>query len=176
MRKILKNVKIITCNKDNDIIENGVIILENDKISKITTMDNFHEGLEDILLDLKGKTAIPGLINSHIHFTLRRSIGSIMHHEDTATLAFKAIRSCLNCFREGVTAARDLAHRDEVHVQLKNSINQGIIIGPRIKTAGEARVMSYGHANFLCRQIHSKDELIKELRRQINDKEYRLTV
>ncbi len=169
MRKILKNVKIITCNKDNEVIENGVIILENDKISKITTVDNFHESIDGRLLDLKGKTAIPGLINSHIHFTLRRSIGSIRHPDDIATLAFKAIRSCLNCFREGVTTARDVAHRDEVHVQLKNSINQGIIVGPRIKTAGDALVMSYGHANFLCRQIHSKEELIKELRRQIND-------
>ena len=67
-------------------------------------------------IDLHGKTVMPSLVNSHIHFTMWRSFGSIKEHRDTATQSFRAVRAGINCLRKGITSARDMGHKDEVHL------------------------------------------------------------
>jgi len=163
-----KNATIITLDGENRIIREGALAVEDGKIAEVGPASIVPASAADVV-DLKGKTIVPGLVNAHIHFTLRRSFGSVAgSHKDPATLAFRAIRTCLTCFREGVTAARDMGHKDEVHEQLRDAIRAGIVAGPRIRAAGNAIVMSYGHAHYVCHQVHGTEELAKEIRRQIN--------
>jgi len=91
-----------------------------------------------------------------------------MPRPDVATEAFNAVRALLGLLREGVTAVRDPGHDDHVHMQLRDVINNGVIFGPRMKVAGVALGMSWGHAHFVVQQIHSHDEAVAEVRRQIS--------
>lgn len=64
------NAKILTVNKDNDIIENGWVELDNGKISAIGT-GACEYGSDDI--DADGKTLTPGFIDAHTHLGLMSS-------------------------------------------------------------------------------------------------------
>lgn len=81
MSILIKNVKILPM-ADNQIIENGNIIIEDDKITYIgkTLPEKFDV---DTIIDGTGKLAMPGLINAHTHvpMTLLRSYADDMHLE-----------------------------------------------------------------------------------------------
>ena len=167
--KLYRNAKILTCNAQNEVINNGHLVVEGNTIRAVLREDT-GEFPQAESVDLTGKTIVPGLINSHIHMSLRRSFGSVSgSHKDPASLAYRVIRTCLTSLREGVTTTRDMGHKDGMHVQLRDAIEQRIISGPRIKAAGDAIVMSFGHAHFFCHQVNNTDEMIMEIRRQINN-------
>ncbi len=167
---IFCHVRVITCNAKNQVLPDGFVAIEGDRIADVGEMTGLSsrtplEG--ETRIDLSGKTIIPGLINAHIHFTMRRGLGAVTSHPDVATESFQAVRTCLNCLREGVTAARDTGHNDQVHMQLRDAVHSGLIVGPRMKVAGVALLMSWGHAHFMCQHVHSVDEAVAEVRRQV---------
>lgn len=166
---LLRNARILTM-ADDGLIEQGEVLIDGERIAGVAeghNPDRFGSAtLEEI--DLNGKTVLPGLVNSHIHFTMWRSYGSIREHPDTSSQAFRAVRSCLNCLRRGITAARDMGHKDDVHLQLRDAIDAGVILGPRVFSAGNAIVMSYGHAHFICNPVDNTSELVAAIRQQVS--------
>jgi imidazolonepropionase-like amidohydrolase len=167
---IFCHARVITCNPKDEIFHDGFIAIGGDKIlgvGEMTELSSHPQLARNTPIDLSGKTIIPGLVNAHIHFTMRRGLGRVTSHPDVATESFQAVRTCLNCLREGVTAARDMGHNDHVHMQLRDAVNSGMILGPRMKAAGEAVLMSWGHAYFMCQQVHTVDEAVAEIRRQV---------
>ena len=67
-KKIIRNARIITMNERLDILPNGNILIENGKISAITT-----QSLEDTdaeITDAEWMFLLPGLINSHTHLPM----------------------------------------------------------------------------------------------------------
>ena len=166
--KVLHNAKIITMS-DRSIVAKGSVAIEDGRIVDIQQGQQASwpgSGVEH--LDMRGRTILPSLVNSHIHFTMWRAFGSIREHRDTATQCIRAIRAGVNCLRHGVTAARDMGHRDEVHLQLRDAIDAGLIEGPRIFSAGDAIVMSFGHAHFICCPVDDSAQLVAEIRRQVS--------
>ncbi len=68
MKTLLKNAKIITCDNGR-VIENGYMATEGDKIlfvSDVLPMD-FEA---DEIIDVGGKTIMPGLVNAHSHVAM----------------------------------------------------------------------------------------------------------
>jgi imidazolonepropionase-like amidohydrolase len=167
--KVLHNARIITM-ADPPVIGNGSVAIEDGRIVDIQQgMRPGGSGSGIEYVDMGGKTLMPALVNSHIHFTMWRSFGSIREHRDTASQCIRAIRASLNCLRKGVTAAREMGHRDDVHLQLRNAIDAGLLEGPRIFSAGNAIVMSYGHAHFICCPVDDTAQLVAAIRQQVGE-------
>ncbi|MBE5738236.1 MAG: amidohydrolase [Clostridiales bacterium] len=66
MKKILKNAIIVTMNKDNEIIKNGQIEIENNLITYVG-VSRESEGEE---IDIKGNILMPGFVNTHCHLAM----------------------------------------------------------------------------------------------------------
>lgn len=64
MKILIKNAEIITMNDENDIVF-GDLLIENDRIAKIGK--DLHLNDIDKIIDAKGKTVIPGFVQTHIH-------------------------------------------------------------------------------------------------------------
>lgn len=97
------------------------------------------------IIDLQGKTIMPGFIDSHVHFGL--SIENQM--ANLARFASERIvRSAVNArntLMAGVTTARDLGGTDR---GVRDSITQGLILGPRIHLAITPLSPTGGHTDF----------------------------
>ncbi len=64
----IKNGTVVTLGKNNRIIENGAVLIENNMIKKIGKESDFKNLQKNTeLLDAKGKLIMPGFINNHMH-------------------------------------------------------------------------------------------------------------
>ena len=68
---MIHNGTVITMNSDFDIIENGVVCIENDKLVKIESLKSdspFPDG--KTIIDAQGGIILPGLVNTHTHLPM----------------------------------------------------------------------------------------------------------
>jgi imidazolonepropionase-like amidohydrolase len=99
------------------------------------------------VIDLSRATVVPGLIDCHAHL-----IGEISSNSLAATLttsgaqdAFSGVRHARQTLLAGFTTVRDVGtYRAFVDVALRDAINNGTVIGPRMAVAGPYITVSGG--------------------------------
>jgi imidazolonepropionase-like amidohydrolase len=162
---VLKNARMISNYK---VLDRVWVAIEKGKIIRVTEEEVVAQDSDEII-DLTGKTILPGLVNSHIHFTSRRVFGTLKLNMDQTlgTMALRAARSALCCLRDGITTARDMGHKHQIELDLKVAIEKGVLVGPRIKCSGGGIVMNDGHGHLTGHQVYSQDEALAETRKQI---------
>jgi imidazolonepropionase-like amidohydrolase len=133
--------------KANDAQAQMTIVVERDKIisvSKGFTPKTIH----DTLIDLSKKTVMPGLIDMHVHLENETSKDQPLQRFtlNEADIAFRSTVFARKTLLAGFTTVRDLGGTG-VNTALRNAINQGLVIGPRIFSAGKSIATTGGHAD-----------------------------
>lgn len=129
------------------IIKEKTIVVSGNKIKSIE--NGFVNGSnEDTVIDLKGKTVLPGFIDMHVHIEGESSPTRYIERftKNPADVAFQSTVYAERTLMAGFTTVRDLGGSG-VNISLKNSIAKGIVKGPRIFTAGKAIGTTGGHAD-----------------------------
>ena len=131
--KVLTNKTIIVSGKTIKSIEDGFINPTNST---------------DKIIDLKTKTVMPGWIDMHVHLEEETSPTAYIEEFtlNDADVAFNALGFAKRTLMAGFTTVRDLGGSG-VNVSLRNAINAGKVIGPRIFTAEKALASTGGHAD-----------------------------
>lgn len=86
------------------------------------------------VVSLPGRSVIPGLLDAHAHVTFLRQPGSDDPQYDESTT--RRVLRMLLAF--GVTGARNPMAPAAVGVALRDAIAGGAVLGPRLRTAGDA--------------------------------------
>src|SRR5881398_558517 len=139
--------------KSNALIQNGVVIVQGDKILDAGSNLQIPSGVE--VIDLGEATLCPGFMDAHTHLTadfsgnynerrLQQLDLNVSEHAIRATAFARAT------VEAGFTTVRDLgsrfvASREFVDVALRNSINKGVIVGPRMLVATKGIGATGGH-------------------------------
>jgi len=134
--------------KNGKVLTNKTIIVSGKKI--IAVEDGFSQpkSADDIVIDLKTKTVMPGLIDMHVHIESETNPKAYLEEYtlNDADVAFNSLRYAEVSLMNGFTTVRDLGGSG-VNVSLRNAINQGKVVGPRIFTAEKALGTTGGHAD-----------------------------
>ena len=99
-------------------------------------------------IDLRDKVVMPGLIDMHVHIESEHSPKSRLEKYvlNEADRAFNSVGFAKKTLLNGFTTVRDLGGTG-VNISIRNAINKGKIVGPRVFTAGKSLATTGGHAD-----------------------------
>jgi imidazolonepropionase-like amidohydrolase len=139
--------------KSNALVPNGVVIVKGDKI--IDAGSNLAVPRDAQVIELGDATLAPGFMDAHTHLTLdysgdynvRRLNELDLNVSEQAIIATAHARTTLEA---GFTTVRDLGSRfvgsrEFVDVALRNAINRGVVVGPRMLVATKGIGATGGH-------------------------------
>jgi len=116
-------------------IANSVVAMKNDSIAQVGAADEIiiPEGTE--VIDISGKTVMPGLIDAHLHFWgIKKLHPWDILKEGPESRAMRAVIDVWKVIDRGFTTVRDTGTASSLY--LKNVIEEGSIIGPRVFAGG----------------------------------------
>lgn len=167
-KMLIKGASLIN-GTGNSVIENCGLLIHDAIIEKVGTFEDF-EIAEDVkVVDMSGKWIMPGMINSHIH-CIMEPIGdpfSLISKESQVKTAIRGLVNLRKHLKTGVTYVRDLGAPDGIDIDLRNSIQEGLIEGPGMLVSGKIITMTGGHGWPLGRESDGVDECRKAAREQI---------
>ena len=99
----------------------------------------------DRVIDLKGKTLLPGFIDCHTHVTVTQIAQAEQALLPDSLIAARASVIMHGQIMRGFTTVRDCGGAD---YGLRRAVEDGIFIGPRLVICGQALSQSGGHADY----------------------------
>lgn len=141
---ILTNLNLI--DGEGNFLKGKKVVIEGTKIKDITA-DPTPPNAE--VIDMKGYTILPGLVDAHLHlgWNGEPNIETKMLKELLPMTALKAYVNAKNDLLAGFTTVRSLGDRGYIDVALKKAVEDGVVDGPRMKVAGQAISMTGGHGD-----------------------------
>jgi imidazolonepropionase-like amidohydrolase len=137
----------------------------------------------DKLVDLKTKTVMPGFTDMHVHLENETSKDQTKRfQQNQADVAYDAAKYAKTTLLAGFTSVRDMGGSG-VNIALRNAINRGVAIGPRIYTSGKTIATTGGHGdpsnglseklsldpNYLTGVVNGPDECRQAVRQRYKD-------
>src|SRR3712207_9214189 len=96
-------------------------------------------------IDITGKTIMPGLIDTHLHFSGNRTDNdSDWVLEPVTQKTIVAVAQAREALEHGLTSVGEISRSG---IDLRNMIEEGIIPGPRIVTSGLGFCRTAGHGD-----------------------------
>lgn len=143
---------IIKCGKFFDsaeecVKENVNVVIEGNKIAEVTTAPV--DETDAKVYDFSGKFVMPGLIDGHVHIGMNGQ-PTILSEFMTKTDAEFTIDGMLNAqasLKAGFTTLRDEGAYNFFDIALRNAINAGRIMGPRLFVSGVPIGSTGGHGD-----------------------------
>ncbi|MBL7838633.1 MAG: amidohydrolase family protein [Cyclobacteriaceae bacterium] len=133
--------------KSNEVQAQMTVVIEGNKI--VSVQKGFTApAAGEKLLDLSRKTVMPGLIDMHVHLESETNKDQNLQRftSNEADVAFRSTVFAKRTLMAGFTTVRDLGGSG-VNISLRNAINQGLVVGPRVVTAGKSIATTGGHAD-----------------------------
>lgn len=139
--------------KSKALVRDGVVIVQGDKIVDVGTNVRVPDGAQ--IIDLGDATLSPGFMDAHTHLTsdFSGNYNERRLRNLDLNVSEQAIKSTVNAritVEAGFTTVRDVGSRFEaspefVDVALRNSINKGVVVGPRMLVATKGIGATGGH-------------------------------
>ncbi len=161
------------------MITPGEVLVEGDKISAVGASVQHPAGAE--VIDLGNRTLMPGLIDAHVHLFLHPGAEDLQTvQESVPERTIYALLAARDDLMAGYTAERDMGTEGagSADTAVRNSIDQGLMPGPRLRISGNAISILGGHEDAIgynpdqhissnATYANNADELVKVIREQI---------
>ena len=147
-------VSVIHCGHLVDVIGGKVlgattVIVEGKRLREVVAGSGAGAPAGATEIDLSTQTCLPGLIDSHTH--LSDQFGPSKYtdefHWNTADYVVRSTVYARRTLLAGFTTVRNLGDSENEVAALRNAINAGVVVGPRIYTAGRPIGSTGGHAD-----------------------------
>jgi imidazolonepropionase-like amidohydrolase/Tol biopolymer transport system component len=147
----LTNARIITMDSDRRVIEQGTVLLRDNRIEAIGAANEIRINSDYQIIDLQGKTLLPGFIDIHAHGPYGSN--GIVPRQNWSLLAHLAL---------GVTTLHDPSSDATEVFAAAEYARAGKILAPRIFSTGE---IVYGAESLWFSPVDELDDALAHVRR-----------
>jgi imidazolonepropionase-like amidohydrolase len=115
--------------KSGNMVNNQIVLIKGERITDVGP--NVQVPREATLIDLSNATVLPGMIDTHVHV--------VTGGETAAQRAIIAVANAQTDLAAGFTTVADMDSRGGFGtVDLRDSINEGLVQGPRMQVVGQS--------------------------------------
>src|SRR6266700_250989 len=134
--------------RTGELRANQAVVIEGEKITQVAPSSELKAGAGDAAIDLPDATLLPGLIDMHTHLTFDlNSLGYQGLGISTAREAWHGAKNARRTLEAGFTTVRNVGAKDYADIALRDAINDGDVIGPRMVASGPALGITGGHCD-----------------------------
>ncbi len=141
--------------------------------TKITDIKAWRPELEDgaTVVDFSGRVVLPGLVDAHCHLSL---LGQGLTYEEEIRfsdqfMAVAAVHNAQLMLRSGVTTLRDNGARHGIMFAVREAMNRGLLIGPRMLIAGRPVTPTGGHFHWCGGTADGEEEIRRTVRSLVQE-------
>ncbi len=167
--------------KSGRLVKPGEVLVQGERIVEVGSSVKHPADAE--VIDLGDRTLLPGLIDAHVHLFLHPGAEDLQTVEESVPqrtiIALLAARDDLMA---GFTAERDMGTEGagSADTAVRNSIDEGLLPGPRMRISGNAIDILGGHEDAIhynpaqhvlsnATYANNKDELVAAIRQQFKE-------
>jgi len=125
------------------------VVVEGNRVTSVTERDPAELGADDRVIELEGRTLMPGMVTCHFHATyheLGAVPGPFGLEEPPPLQAVRAVNNLKSVLLSGFTSAVSAGAPFGIDASMVRAIKEGAIPGPRL-IPGSRDVSTTGHAN-----------------------------
>ena len=127
-------------------VHEGTLVIERNKILKILPPSSSDWPKNAEVVDVAGKTILPGLIDLHTHLTYPVTEGEVLKAPSGADATLRAVEKLRYFLESGITSVRDVGSQGDVTFRLKEWVRENRLAGPRVFPAGQFITAEGGHS------------------------------
>ena len=154
---LLKGARIITM-KNDEVIENGDVLIENNRIKAVGTSSSLDVPRGTTEIDASGKTITPGFVDTHAHMWPNWGIHKNQIWIYSANLAY------------GVTTTRDPQTATTDVLTYSDMVDAGMMHGPRVYSTGPG----VGYWAYKIKSLEHAKEVLKQYSEYYNTKSIKM--
>jgi imidazolonepropionase-like amidohydrolase len=162
-KKIVLHAAKLLDVKTGTTLPDQLVVVDGDKITAVGSVKSVKFDADAEQIELPNATLLPGLIDCHVHLTgdpNQLDLGPAGLHLSYPRRALIGARNARITLEAGFTTVRNLGADGYADVAVRDAINAGDVIGPRMLVSGPALSITGGHwdENYLAPQFtFSKD-------------------
>ena len=141
-RILLRDAAILDA-EAGELVDGQAVLVDGDRIAEVGPTGTVRAG-EATVLDARGMTVMPGLIDAHVHVTAATANLAEQDEWSPTYLTARAAGILRGMLDRGFTTVRDVAGAD---YGLAAAVAEGLLAGPRIIFGGRALSQTGGHGD-----------------------------
>ncbi|MBT0670953.1 amidohydrolase family protein [Novosphingobium profundi] len=124
----------------------ATVVIEDDHVAAVLAPGAHDWEADATVIDVTGKTVMPGLIDMHTHIAYPDGDTPIDEQADASASTLRGVRNMRWFIASGITSVRDLNGPGNTTYMLAEASQDDTIAGPRVFTAGHLITGTGGHA------------------------------
>jgi imidazolonepropionase-like amidohydrolase len=154
-----------------EVVEDAALLVLDGRIAQVGPDAAVARPEDARSIALPGGTAIPGLIDGHVHVTFSPSADPVrdLETETDEDLVVRGVAACERMVRVGVTTAYDCGARGMTAYRIRDAVARGLGLGPRLMVSGRAITKPGGHCHFLGGEASDVDDVRAAVRRMLDE-------
>jgi imidazolonepropionase-like amidohydrolase len=156
---------------DADPVDDAALLVIDDRIAAVGPDASVPRPDDARFVDLPGTTALPGLMDAHVHVTLPPTVDPLatMASETDDDLVVRGAVAAERMVRAGITTAYDCGARNTTGQRVRDAISRGLSLGPRLLVSGRTVTQKKGHCWFFGGEVDGVENVRAAVRRIIEE-------